>query len=207
MAKELSNLQTELSIGSGSNLTVFETNGVQRAEGGARTYMDEYPSGIWTPAANATGADPGSVAVGGVTINGYLFDGGNTTEAISNSFEIPHYYAYDTIIEAHLHFMPTTTGTGTIKFYFDWVYAKLDVIAVAQTALTFTHTIAVNNQYFHKIVAFGNLPSLGYVLGEKLPFTVRRVPTEDTYTGDVLVMQCALHLQTDTHGSRQIYVK
>jgi hypothetical protein len=52
-------------------------------------------------------------------------------------------------------------------------------------------------------------PSTPFAIGGKIGFNIRRTPTdeEDTYAGDALLEQIALHIPCDTNGSRQIYIK
>lgn len=48
-----------------------------------------------------------------------------------------------------------------------------------------------------------------YELGQMLTFNIRRTPNgaNDTYTGDAILEQVALHVPVDTFGSRAIYTK
>ena len=91
-------------------------------------YRDEYVGGSWVNALGAAAPDSIGFTIGGVPITLLTFDGINTTERISNSFEIPHDVALDKInnselsIEWHIHFMPSITGTGTVKWTIDYCY-------------------------------------------------------------------------------------
>jgi hypothetical protein len=171
-------------------------------------YRDELPSYITVAGASAA---PGLVdhTIGGVLRRLYGFDGGTSEERISGSFEIPHDYMYGEDIEVHIHVRPATTGTGVFKFFFDWEHSPANAAPAAQTSLTLTYEIVANEQYFQLVKTFGNLPDLGFELGDKIGFNLRRDPADgaDTYTGDVLFEQIALHVPCDTQGSRQLYVK
>ena len=193
------------------NYTEFESDGTIRSVGEALTYRDELPSYI-TPVSGAAAPDLVTHTIGGVQRYLYSFDGNNTQEILSGSFEIPHDYAYGQPIEVHIHCRPSTTNLGTIKFFFDWEHSPSQSFPIAQTSLQLIDTnlqITSNKQYWHLLSSFGFLPNIGFNLGDKIGFNLRRTPTNalDTYPNDVLLEQIALHVPCDTAGSRQIYIK
>ena len=171
-------------------------------------YRDEYPANI-VPASGAAAPDSVGHTIGGVARQLYSFDGVNTTESLSGSFEIPHDYMLGGDIEVHIHWRPATTGTGVVKWFFEWEYSAVMAAPAAQTALTAKYTIATNMQYYHLLTTFGNLPDLNFAIGGKIGFNIKRIPSdgEDTYVADALLEQVALHVPVDTLGSRQIYTK
>jgi hypothetical protein len=172
------------------------------------TYRDEYPAMV-IPAGGATAPDAVAHTIGGVARTLYGFDGGATQEILSGSFEIPHDYMIGHPIEAHIHWRPSTSGLGTVKWYLDWEYSPPHGQALSQTALFVVNTLASDKQYFHLLDTFGNLPqpSIPFAIGGKIGWNLRRTPADDTYTGDALLEQISLHVPCDTAGSRQLYVK
>ena len=192
-------IPTDLIITTGSQKTiVFATP----------TFRDEYPAMV-VPATGATAPDEVAHTIGGVARTLRGFDGNNTQEILSGSFEIPHDYMIGQPIEAHVHWRPATTGTGTVKWYLDWEYSPPNASPIAMTSVDVTRTISTNSQYYHLLDTFGNLtsPSTPFNIGGKIGFNIRRTPADDTYTGDALLEQVSLHIPCDTNGSRQIYVK
>lgn len=171
-------------------------------------YRDEYPA-ILLPAAGQAAPDVVVHTVGGVVRSFYGFDGGTTEERLGGSIEIPHDYMMGEQIEAHVHWRPATTGTGTVIWYFDWEYSPPDAAPIPQTTLSVEVTIASNKQYWHLLSTFGFLaePATPFSLGGKIGFNIRRTPTTDTYAGDALLEQPSIHVPIDTLGSSQIYVK
>lgn len=81
-------------------------------------WRDEYPNELIAAGAAAAPEDI-AVTVGGVQRRMRSFDGNNTEERLSGSFEIPHDMAIDTLAlpELHVHWRPSTTGTGTVKWF------------------------------------------------------------------------------------------
>jgi hypothetical protein len=191
----------DLTITTGANKTLVLS---------APTWRDEYPA-IIIPVSGSAAPDSVSATVGGVVRQMYSFDGANTEERLSGSFEVPHDYMIGEAIEVHVHWRPVTTGTGVVKWFFDWEYSPANAAAISQTTLSKTEELATNKQLWHLITSIGNLPqpSTPFGIGGKIGFNLRRTPndTDDTYTGEVLLEQISLHVPCDTNGSRQIYVK
>ena len=208
MSVELSALTAELPIGNGANRSVIETTGIIRAEGSARAFRDELPVYL-NVAGGAAAPDEENHTIGGVARRLYCFNGAATEERLSGSFEIPHDYAYGTEIEIHVHFRPTTNDAGNVEWFFDWEHSPAQSAPEAQTTLSAVIPILADTQYHHYVKTIGVLPANGYALGDKIGFNIRRTPNgdNDTYGADVAWEQIAMHIQVDTHGSRQRYVK
>jgi len=203
-------LDQAIDIGDGTgNRTRIETTGFLEATGSAIAWRDEYASFAWLEAGGRTAPDKRDHVIGGVDRRVYCFDGGTEEEVLSNCFEIPHDYAYGQPIEVHAHFRPSTNASGDVKLFFDWEHSPIFSAPQAQTSLSFVHAINSNEQYYHILVAFGDLPDLGFELGDKIGFNVRRTPTDsqDTYGDDLILEQVALHIPVNTNGSRQRYIK
>lgn len=175
---------------------------------GTPTYRDEYPA-ILVAAGGSKAPDEVSHTIGGVRRTMKSFDGSATEEIISGSFEIPHDYMAGQPIELHIHWRPSTSGLGSVIWYFDWEYSPPEAQPQSQTVVTASRTLAADRQYYHLLDTFGNLPqpSTPFSLGGKIGFNLRRTPTTDTYGADALLEQIALHIPCDTNGSRQIYIK
>lgn len=218
MSIELSELNDDLDIGqvADGNYTTFEqSTGFMKANGDAIAYRDEYPA-ILVPASGSAAPDSVGATIGGVARQLYAFDGSNTEERLSGSFEIPHDYAYGEQIEVHIHFRPSTTGTGNVKWFFDYERSKVNlsgavapVVPEAKTTISAICNIATAGQYAHYVFSLGLLPDVDYHIGEKIGFNIRRTPNDgdDTYGSDALLEQIAIHIPVDTNGSRQRYVK
>jgi hypothetical protein len=214
----------QTSDGSTNGVEVYDSAGVLvekiDTEGfkGIR-YRDEYIGGQWALAAAAAAPDEVSYTIGGVGTRKFSFDGNNTEERLSNSFEIPHDLAFEELnaetlfIEAHIHWRPSTNNAGNVEWFLDYSYDGVRVAPVAQTTLTALGEVAANEQFFHKITSFKtalNLsilpkPASGWDLGALISFTLRRTPTgeNDTYPDDAILEKVALPVPTYDFGSRQ----
>lgn len=178
-------------------------------------YRDEYVGGSWVNSSGLSAPDNRGFTIGGVPINLLTFDGNNTTERISNSFEIPHDVALDKInnselsIEWHIHFMPSITGTGTVKWTINYCYIPPNNIPINQPGITIIQNVT-GLQYTHFIKGVTiPVPEGGFQIGGIILFTLSRNPTdvEDTYNNDIILIKTALHVPINESGSRQRYTK
>lgn len=198
-----------------SSVDVFaiDDNGFQLSQ-----YNDVLPSTEFIPAQGAAAPDVTAHTIGNISMNFRSFDGGNTEEAMTANFEVLHGVDIDSLnrttnpllAEIHTHGMPSTTGAGVVKIFFDLVYQPVDAAPIVWNTFSTLITIKANQQYFHKL---GGVelpkPTGGYNIGDNIIVKYRRTPTdsEDTYAGDWLFKQCAFHLPVNSNGSRLRYKK
>jgi hypothetical protein len=195
------------------------TNWIEIDEGELR-WRDEYVGGIWIPAAGGAAPDLNNYTIGGIATRMYEFDGGNTEERLSNTFEIPHDIPIALIndltthIEVHIHWQPSTNNTGDVEWFFDWCYIPLNAVPIPMTTMSVVCSVDANQQYVHKIKAFENngvpklpVPAGGFGIGDIILFNLRRTPTgnNDTYPDNALLIKVAMHVPTDDRGSKDIY--
>ena len=179
------------------------------------TYADEYPSHI-LPVPGSAAPDDVVHTVGGVARVFKGFDGNNTQEIMSGSFEIPHRFMVDVYslgvgygIELHIHWRPSTTGTGTVIWYCDLEYSPPNAAPIPMATMQVEINLATNKQYWHLLSSFGIIPqpATPFQLGGKIGFNLRRTPTTDSYGADALFEQIALHVPGDVMGSRYPFVR
>ena len=199
--------------GSGTWVEIFriDANGFQSAQ-----YDDILPSSEWAPASGGTAPDTATHTIGGMAANYKAFDGGTTEESMVSSFEILHAVDVASLnaetlkMEIHTHGMPATTGSGDVKIFYDLVYQPVNAAPIAWGTYSNIITISANQQYYHKLGGVElTKPSSGYQIGDQIIVKYRRTPSDaqDTYAGDWLFMQCAMHAPMNSNGSRQRYVK
>ncbi len=152
----------------------------------------------------------GASAPDPVTLTGSLnvqgFDGGSTTEQLYGAFEFLHGWREGSTIYIHVHWCPTTTGTGTVKWKLEYSWANVHEAFPASTTITSTDT-ADGTDNFHKIAGFPSITDTGKRIGSVLNFRLFRVPTEDTYAGDAGLLSIGCHIDHDSVGSDQLYKK
>ena len=179
-------------------------------------YDDVFPGNDWAVPSGASAPDIVTVNIAGVNYVMRAFDGGNTTETMTNSFEITH--KLDVVKlnagtikpEFHVHCRPSTTGAGVVVWQMTAVHSKPDTEPVSMGTIRCPVTFVANQRYWHKLAGVEfNTPAAGFTIGDTIEFNLFRNPqdSEDTYTGDALMSQCALHMPNNGRGSRQRYIK
>ena len=198
-----------------SNVEVFaiDNNGFQLDQ-----YDDVLPSDAWTPASGGAAPDIAAHTIAGIAANYRAFDGVTIEESMISSFEILHGIDIDALnrattpllAEIHTHGMPSTTGSGVVKIFYDIVYQGVNMTPEFLGTFSNLITINANEQYWHKLGGVEiTKPTGGFSIGDQIIVKYRRTPTDaqDTYAGDWLFMQCALHMPFNSTGSRTRYVK
>lgn len=177
---------------------------------------DVLPSDDWQPASGGAAPDVVTHTVGGSSTNYRGFDGNNTEEVMANRFELLHDINFTCLNDEshqpdiHIHGLPSTTGSGVVKMFFDLVYLPLNGAPIAWGTFSTLITVNANEQYYHKLgYVLLTKPSSGYNIGDIVQVRLRRTPTDaqDTYAGDFLFLQCAMHFPKDGSGSNMPYSK
>ena len=189
----------------------IDTNGFELIQ-----FDDLLPSSQWIPTSGGAAPDQVAYTIGGVNYSFWSFDGGSTTEQMTNYFEIIHgidvgvLNANTVLAEVHTHGFASTTGSGNVRIMIDLLYMPVNAAPIAYSPLYIDINIPANGQYWHRLggVEFAK-PSSGFTIGDKILLRYSRVPqaSEDTYNADWAFMQCALHMPFNSKGSRQRYVK
>lgn len=154
-----------------------------------------------------TGASaPDLVAINSTSVGERAFDGNATTEQLFGTIEIPHSAKNASAATFHVHWMPTTTNAGNVKWQVD--YHLLSENSAATTVTTITGTTAAGG------VAWKHLRTdlsgtITVSLGQQLCFRIYRNPSDaaDTYPDDAILLTAGLHIEEDTVGSRTITTK
>jgi hypothetical protein len=188
------------------------TTGFRRVE-----YDDIMPGSSWVTPQGATAPDPVTVTLDGVAVRVLAFDGGTTVETMSNSWEILHGVAVELVnsgtlkMEAHVHGSCSTDDAGVVVMQIQMVHrAANNGPPVALPTVRCVFDVPANSGCHMKTAgAEFDPPVAGFHIGDIINFNVFRDPTDedDTYTGDFLFDQCALHAPFDGRGSRQRYVR
>ena len=184
-------------------------------------YRDEYVGSEWLAPTGVASPDPVNVTIGGVGTRALAFNGAGTEERLSNSFEIPHDLAIVEVnegtveMEWHVHFRPSTDDAGVVQWWFDWSYTPPiqngnTFAPIPMDSLNCVSTVVATTQY-HQYICGTELvvPLGGFQLGGVIDFVLRRTPNGagDTYEADALLIKTAMHIPTNSRGSRQRYIK
>lgn len=142
-------------------------------------------------------------------IDAYGFNGDNTTEEMSGTTEIPHDYKEGTDLRPHIHWCPSDTSVGDVKWQLE--------IAVAGVGETFVldaidSVVVASDQVDrkHQVVEFDNvMDGTNFKIGDVIAIRLFRVPSdsEDTYGSDAIFLSLGFHYEIDGDGSRGIFTK
>jgi hypothetical protein len=171
----------------------------------------EYTSGsLWkdenfdfSNARTTSGDAPDLVAMEGSSIEVAVFDGSNTTEEVSIVKELNHDYQHGTPLSFHVHWMPTTTGAGTVRWNVDYK------IKHPTTSTTISGTISATDTASGVAwkLQTTDLPDIDLgvnaLIGAQIHFRFYRNPALDTYPADAALSTMGYHYLTNSRGSSQ----
>jgi hypothetical protein len=135
------------------------------------------------------------------------FDGTAITEQLSGGFELQHDYKEGTDIYPHAHLLPTTSASGTFKFFLEYYIRRANTLKLTATI---SASMATNSIAWEELrLSFPVITGADLKIGDQIFFRIYRVPTDatDTYTADVALSTFGIHYLVDGFGSRQISTK
>ena len=142
-------------------------------------------------------------------LQGYTFDP-TTMNQVWVDFHIVHDIALGTVLYPHVHWMPTTTGTGTVRWGFEYSVAKghqqgADSVFPATTTVYVTQTISSASQWMHFVAEVSQadaIPATNIEPDSVIKMRVFRDATNDTYAGNVHAWQADIHYQVNTLSTK-----
>jgi hypothetical protein len=194
-----------LKFGGPSNYSEFEDDGTLRFNGGATVWND-----INLPSTNLRpGLSPPSFAAvlasGG--LYGFTFSA-TTLEELHGSGEILHGYKEGTDLHCHVHWMPTTTNNGVVRWGLEYAWVDVNGVAGAPAIIYFNQA-ASGTVWQHHLAPLPTITGTGRKIGSAFIFRIFRDAANiaDTYTGQAYLLQFGIHYEIDTVGSREIATK
>jgi hypothetical protein len=179
----------------------------QMRVGGDGVYVD-FNFGVNTRPGSAA---PDRVDLNATDIEVLVFDGVNTTEELSASFELDHNWKEGTTIYPHVHWFPTTTAAGTVVWQMELVFVNRTATgAIGASSSTIRVEQAAGGVAWG--AQFANFPEVdmtGFLIGTQVFVRFFRDPTDgnDDYGADAGIATFGFHVQVDTLGSRQVAAK
>lgn len=194
-------------FGDSANYATF-VNGVLRLYGGATVYDDLLR--------DATSTRAGVVAP--TTGTGFRGDANHYhttfvhTQADEVQFEVqlPHRGKAGSVLYPHVHFAPTTTGTGAVRFVWEFYQANVNAQFPASPATyQMTKTWSENRQWYHLIADNASgLTVAGWTLSNILKGRLYRDNTvPSNYAAPVTFLYFDVHVEIDALGSNEEYIK
>lgn len=159
--------------------------------------------------ATSGSGNPSFGSVGRGNLQGLLFASG-TMNQVWIDFHINHKYALGTKVYPHIHWMPLTTHTGTVRWGIEYSVAKgFDQQAFgAPTTVYVNHVVSVSSQYKHLISEVSDADAIPATNLEPDTFVKCRIFRDgsnalDTFAANVHAWRCDLHYQVARIGTRR----
>lgn len=131
----------------------------------------------------------------------YTFAAGKMTECWT-TFHVDHDYALGSKLYPHVHWAPATTGTGTVRWGFEFTVAKGhgqgNASVFPSSTTVYVEQSVTNQQYMHLITETpeGSAIPPDFVEPDSLILMrIFRDSVNDTYPGSVFVFAADLHYQ------------
>jgi len=136
---------------------------------------------------------------------------GNSTNNMYFEAQMPHSWA-GTTIYPHVHWSPTTTGTGNVNWYFEYVWSDVGGTYGTSSVLTTSSNIETASRWKHIIASneSGITPNANQKgLSSLLLGRLYRAggSSGDTYAGDASLISIDIHYELNTLGSREVLSK
>lgn len=208
--------------------SLHEPKGVAAAAAGTYYKANGSGSGVWSPifpldttvwddyvvpivGANAAGIKaPALVKVnddgaGSTGVYYYGFDAG-TEEEVFFTIQLPHRVKPGSAIRPHIHWGPTTTGTGNVVWGLEYCISNVGVASSATTILTATGA-APGALVTQVITSFPEIAGTDIRESTLLNCRFFRDATNaaDTYAADAVAMSFDIHFQAEKLGTIQEY--
>lgn len=141
-----------------------------------------------------------------------LFDAAST-EFVFGLAQLPHTWFEGSAIRPHLHWTPTTTGSGNVLWRLEYQIrnAENDVAFDFSTGWTVANLLAPASGINSKaqINSFGPVTMTGYLISCLIHFKLSRIggDASDTYAADARLLELDFHYQIDSPGSLGIFTK
>jgi len=184
-------------FGTGDNYTYFEEDGTMGMSGSATTWEDlRFPA----TAINPVGA-PSPMGFD-TTYIGFTAAAGQT-QTIAVIAQMPHSWKLGSTIYPHVHWMPTSTNSGSVLWNIQYKWTDLNQVESASFISLNVSQNASGSAYTHQLVGWAVSGSSIYGLSSLLTILVSRIGGSDSYTGDALLKEFDIHYQIDSVGSRE----
>lgn len=118
---------------------------------------------------------------------------------------MPHSWKIGSELYPHVHWMPTTAGSGYVCWFLEYSWASVNVTYSAPVTISGIQ-LTNNEQWKHKLCELPEINGSGISgVSSMLICRLYRQPTStfDTYGDDAGFLEFDIHYQVDTHGSRQ----
>lgn len=169
-----------------------------------RTYWDDAICSVGTLSQGNIPADPITFGASGIRPMVYGF---GVNEDMDGSLQLSHRYKEGTNISFHIHWTPTSSAAGNVKWQLDYYWLNVGDAAGASTSVT-VEAPAGGTAWAHKITGFTAFVGTGKKISSVLVFKLKRIAASaNEYGADAALLSVDAHFEIDTPGSDTELVK
>jgi hypothetical protein len=190
------------------NSTQIEPDGTIKLLGNATVWDD-----LRVPLFSRGGGTAPSYSSGFAGNSGlyYWSFAGNSTNNMYFEMQMPHSWA-GTTIYPHVHWSPTTTNTGTVRWLMEYTWCNVNSTFGASSVFTMDSVVSVSSQWNNIIAPSGDgiTPSASQnAISSIMIGRIYRAGggTGDTYANAAALLSIDFHFEIDTMGSRDTTTK
>jgi hypothetical protein len=189
------------------NYSYFENDGTFVMVGNSIVYNDLPPNPIIRSRQPATNNPTLATLIG--NISQYTFA---VNDYISDNLELMHEYKENSNFSFHIHWVTNGTNTNDryVKWEIEYTIANTDSVFTSISTISTEVKIPANTpDRMHFVNNIGNvIVGTGLKIGAIICYNIKRITSSGTSpTSNPFGIQVSCHIQQDTLGSRQEYIK
>ena len=192
-----------------TQLVGLEADGTLHFENDATTFDDVMVPGL-SAKTDATAPDliPFAPATTNLLVFGFNGSGSTPKEQVYFTVQIPHPYKAGSNLYPHVHWSPSTSAAGNVKWQLEYTWQSINGTFSAPTIISATDSTE-STQWKHLIAPFTAIDGTGQGISSMLICRLFRDPADgsDTYEADAAFLQFDIHIEQDTLGSREEFNK
>ena len=120
--------------------------------------------------------------------------------------QMPHTWKEGTDIHPHVHWLPETDDTGTVRWGLEYEWLNIGDRYDASVVIT-TDQVGSGNVLEHQIADFVDIDGVGKTFSSMLICRLYRDATADDFADDAYLLEFDFHYEIDSLGSRLEYEK
>lgn len=143
------------------------------------------------------------------TSDGRLTFSATASNIIAIQAQMPHSWKEGSAIRPHVHWSPTNTNTGHVKWQMQYKIANVDEAFPGSWTTVTALDAGSGTSDMHQIAGLGEIDMTGKTLSCMILLLITRLgaDVQDTYNADCKLNEVDIHYEMDTLGSDQEYTK
>ena len=141
------------------------------------------------------------------TTDGRLVFSASAENIVAIQVQMPHSWKEGTDIHPHVHWSPTSTNTGDVKWQIKYKVANINEAFPAEWTTITVLSAGAGASDTHQIANFEDVAMTGKTFSCMIMMLVSRLGADaaDTYTGTAKLNEIDLHYQIDKFGTSEEY--